>query len=474
MSKGGTSIPAEVEFRKYHAAPDDEFVGLLREMLPHRLNALMAAAMAIGRVSPFLEVGAEFCLNGMLLAGSMQADGFCADVSFDALKSADDYAKRLGLGAVPSRVQANAHRLPFPNRSFPFVLFWGSLHHFDDPRRAMLEAWRVLAPDGFLYFDEEPIKRRLVLPLFATGVVPYELSRLEKLLLDAGILPFIARIGAKAELKRGIREVKFSMREFYGLFERFDLVRLEFRPVLTGGIPSAPGWGRRLAERFAVERERFLTEWFGGEVAGLAVPRKRAARTSGGTLLVARHPSHDRIGLDSRPRPDGVRIMGRDVRAVSDDGGFVWFEIPDDLRNIGWLSVELGDGEIELDRVALDSSHARGVFFQYSFYGNPAALACPDCVYVRSFCEWSRCNRNCATVCARGAISFADGIRIDADACDGCGDCIFACPFEAIDRPVLKRTDSGLACEVCGKIFEVRDGIAVALDADTRKLLGMG
>jgi len=470
MKEPKSSIPAELEFRKVHTTPNPEFVELVKRMIPHRANALAAAAMKAQGISPFVEVGAEFCLNGMMLASWLGEEGFCVDISSDALGSAETYAKSLGFERIPRRVCANAERLPFANRSFEFTLFWGTLHHFDSPRRALLEARRILRPDGWLYFEEEPIRRRLAVPLFTTGVVPYELSVLESLLLKVGILPFVARIGAKRELKAGLREAEFGLKDFFGLFDRFELIDYHLRPLLTGGVPSAPSWVSALARKLFTEPSGFLTRWFGGEVAGFARAGKRAAMLEGGMLLVARDIRHDVVGLDSEPELDEVVMFGRRVKSDGKSGRLRWFRIPEAFEGHRFIAVELGGAT--LSRVALDSQASEGLFFQYSFYTNPPLLACPDCVYVRDFCEPNLCGRDCERACSKGAITFADKAVIDRNLCDGCGDCLFACPFEALDRPVLNETDTGFTCGLCSRIFVKRDGIALARDGGTDRLAG--
>jgi carbon-monoxide dehydrogenase iron sulfur subunit len=69
-------------------------------------------------------------------------------------------------------------------------------------------------------------------------------------------------------------------------------------------------------------------------------------------------------------------------------------------------------------------------------------------------CEAAYCrqcaNALCASACPVGAISFDEELRawlLDEDLCTGCGDCVEACPFDAIWLDPI----SGLAfkCDLC-------------------------
>ncbi|MBN1418144.1 MAG: class I SAM-dependent methyltransferase [Planctomycetes bacterium] len=50
---------------------------------------------------------------------------------------------------------ADGAKLPFPDRAFDCVTYYGVLHHLSDPFEPLQEAHRVLRPGGYLYTDHD-------------------------------------------------------------------------------------------------------------------------------------------------------------------------------------------------------------------------------------------------------------------------------------------------------------------------------
>lgn len=54
-------------------------------------------------------------------------------------------------------LQMDVAALGFADDSFDFIFSYNSMEHFPDPRRALLEAWRVVRPGGYVYLNFGPI-----------------------------------------------------------------------------------------------------------------------------------------------------------------------------------------------------------------------------------------------------------------------------------------------------------------------------
>ena len=172
------------------------------------------------RFSPYLEIGAELGHRAMLLESKYNAKGFAVDLSLESLCLANFFAKNLNLKKIPTRICADAYHLPFQDNSFNFIFCYQTLHHFPDPSPVVKEAFRVLAPGGYLFINEEPISQAFNLKLWRR---PTKLRNWEKILKHILILPFISIIG-KTETDHHILENTFSLKTWEKSFEPFDSV----------------------------------------------------------------------------------------------------------------------------------------------------------------------------------------------------------------------------------------------------------
>ena len=65
------------------------------------------------------------------------------------------------------------------------------------------------------------------------------------------------------------------------------------------------------------------------------------------------------------------------------------------------------------------------------------------------YCRQCR-NAPCASACPEEAIRFDDGVRawlVDEELCTGCGQCVEACPFDAMRLDPV--THSAMKCDLC-------------------------
>jgi ubiquinone/menaquinone biosynthesis C-methylase UbiE len=89
--------------------------------------------------------------SGVALRGLRPGQGVhvvAADISPTMVKRALGAARRLGVGDQVTTTVADVGRLPFDDGVFDLVVSFTGLHCFPDPRRAISEMVRVLAPGG--------------------------------------------------------------------------------------------------------------------------------------------------------------------------------------------------------------------------------------------------------------------------------------------------------------------------------------
>lgn len=180
--------------------------------------------------SPFMELGGEKCERAAVLTSKMGCQGAVIDLSAESLESAKDFCPKIGFKKLPLRVCADAYHLPFKDNSLAFVFTFQTLHHFPDPQPIMKEIHRVLAPGGYFYFDEEPVKQLANISLWRRD---YHLRWWEKILKALLILPFISTIG-KSEVSEGILEETFDLATWEKSLNQFHEVSAELIPFPFG------------------------------------------------------------------------------------------------------------------------------------------------------------------------------------------------------------------------------------------------
>lgn len=170
------------------------------------------------RISPFLEIGAERGHRSYVLTNEFSAEGFALDISIDALHYGNRLAEELSLDSAPIRICGDAANLPFRSNSFPLAFCFATLHHFPDPRLVIRETIRILQDGGHFYFDEEPTRGLITMPLWTR--YGHKLSRTEQLLDRLGILGFVSE-GGGLEREYGILENTFPLRTWIKAMQGF-------------------------------------------------------------------------------------------------------------------------------------------------------------------------------------------------------------------------------------------------------------
>jgi SAM-dependent methyltransferase len=166
---------------------DDEYsqemmLDILKERMEKTLRQMQSLQKQNIILSPYLEIGAERCQRSLVMENSIHANGGALDISFDMLDSCKFYQKAFNYIKTPVRICCDANNLPIKDNSIPFVFCYETLHHFPDPTPIIKEIYRVLAPGGHFYFDEEPFKQYFHINLYKTSRI-YSKNNLGKNLM---------------------------------------------------------------------------------------------------------------------------------------------------------------------------------------------------------------------------------------------------------------------------------------------------
>ncbi len=196
-----------------------QFIKVQREKLKIT-NKTFRALEKNSRLSPYLEIGSEYCLRSTLLENNFKSKGFATDISLSSLIAAKKMVPKLNYKRIPQRICVDAYNLPFKSNSFSFVFVYETLHHFPDPKPVLSEIERVLTPSGICLIGADPIKQEMQIKLWRR---PNKLRFWEKLLKLILILPFISHIG-KTEVEFGIFEDAFNLKTWQNGLSVFDKV----------------------------------------------------------------------------------------------------------------------------------------------------------------------------------------------------------------------------------------------------------
>jgi len=256
---------AEVEFHSFASFGEPErAMGKYSEENRRRGALLLEHAPFYGRMTPFVEIGANVGHTSYLLVNEFGERGIALDISADALRNGRLVMERWGLESEPVRIAGDALRLPFKDSSLRMVLAFQMLSQFQDIEAVFAEVKRVLQPGGIFLFGEEPIRRLLSLRLYRA---PYweQMNAWEHKLYEWGLLGFLTKdvIGAEQEESFGIRQNHRTK-----LWDWMNMIDRHFAARECVVFVPQRGWGERAAYRLLRQVDRNKSEWLPARFLG--------------------------------------------------------------------------------------------------------------------------------------------------------------------------------------------------------------
>ena len=212
---------------------------------------------------------------GISLAQQVGPEGHvtAVDLSFDLLELASLRAKSKGLANFSTQ-QADAHKLPFPDKTFDLAACRFGVMFFSDVERALTELRRVLKPGARACLAAwGPIEQ----PYWQTTMGIVHRRAGGTMLEPGGADPFrFSKAGSLSEVLRaaGFQEVEESLRKLSwtwpgdaeDVFEYACALTVPFRPMLER-VPADEWPAIRAEAKQAIERYRVGDDVrFGAEV----------------------------------------------------------------------------------------------------------------------------------------------------------------------------------------------------------------
>jgi ubiquinone/menaquinone biosynthesis C-methylase UbiE len=181
-------------------------------------------------ISPYLEIGAERGQRSLVMENELGCEGAATDISFHSLESCGYYQTLFNKQKMPLRICCDANHLPFMSDSVPFVFCYETLHHFPNPKPILEEIYRVLAPGGCLFFDEEPFEQKMHIPLYRTSKMYSKEARQRNKLVWG--FDYLFGVRSCNEIEHGIIENdKISIKEWEEALRVFDRQAIRVRTL---------------------------------------------------------------------------------------------------------------------------------------------------------------------------------------------------------------------------------------------------
>lgn len=256
---------AEVEFHSFASFGEPEkAMGKYSEENKRRLGLMRRHAAFYGRMTPFLEIGANVGHTSYMLVNEFGQQGIALDLSADALRNGRTVMERLGMEREPIRMAGDALHLPFKDNSLRMVLAFQMLSQFQDIEAVLVEAKRVLQPGGIFVFAEEPIRRLLSLRLYRA---PYweQMNSWERKLHQWGLLGFLTKdvIGAEQEESFGIRQNHRTK-----LWDWVHMIDRHFDSRELSVFVPQRGWGEQWTYSMLKWFDRHHSQWLPARFLG--------------------------------------------------------------------------------------------------------------------------------------------------------------------------------------------------------------
>jgi SAM-dependent methyltransferase/uncharacterized protein YbaR (Trm112 family) len=212
--------------------------------------------------SPFIEIGAGSVQRSAALINNYPVEGVATDISLNSLLDTPYVLSMLNYDCSPLLICCDAHHLPFLPNTFLFVFAYQTLHHFDNPVPVLAECYRVLAKDGYLFFNEEPMGSTFRRLLSGKRLLSHPPTNIQKLGYWLGVEKVFWDDGA-LERSLGMTEARFDLDLWCKGLAPFTIIDIEVN--------------RKLKIHSNLKKpviNSFLSSFIGGNVKGLCLKKE--------------------------------------------------------------------------------------------------------------------------------------------------------------------------------------------------------
>jgi SAM-dependent methyltransferase len=208
----------------------------VRELFRDRANVTIKdiewlKQKGVNELTPFLEVGAGSGQRSAALVNHYSAQGFATDISLNSLCDTPYVLSMLNYASSPLLICCDAHFLPFLPNSFNYIFAYQTFHHFENPVPVFSECYRVLAREGYLFFNEEPMDSSLRRVLRGNRMLTYPPTPFQKIGLKLGVEKLFWDDGG-LERSLGMTEARFNLDLWRKALEPFSIIDIEINKKL--------------------------------------------------------------------------------------------------------------------------------------------------------------------------------------------------------------------------------------------------